>query len=50
MLIGARTEHVAIYRLDDLSAVVSNPSFIDVGGTVHPRNTVVLLGDEAIKA
>jgi hypothetical protein len=50
VLIGARTYDIAVYRLEDLSAVIGYPSFVDIARAVHPRNTVVLPGDEAIKA
>ncbi len=49
MLISSSTQHVAINRLSDLSAVASNTSFVDVIA-VHPRNAIVFLRDEAINA
>lgn len=50
VLVGARAQHVAVYRLEDLGAVVVGDALVvDVLG-VHPRNTVVLRGDEAVKA
>ena len=51
MLVRARTEYKTVDSLDDLfSTVVSNPFFVDVSRAIQPRNTVVLLGDDAIKA
>ena len=50
MLIGKGTEHEAVYRLDGVYIVAfGDPLFVDIARTVHPRNTVVLPGDEAIQ-
>jgi len=37
-------------RYDLFSTAVRNPFFVDISRTVQPRNTVVLLGDDAMKA
>src|SRR5215467_3784846 len=51
VLVGTRTEHEAVDRSDGVvRTVFRNAFFVDVAGTVHPRNGVVLFGDEAVKA
>ncbi len=40
----------APYGFDDLfSTVFRNPSFVDVARTFEPRDTVVVLGDDAVQ-
>src|SRR5215467_14365666 len=51
VLVCARTEHEAVDSRDDVfTGVFGNPFFVDISRTVQPRNTVVLLGDDAVKA
>jgi hypothetical protein len=50
MFICVRTEYKAVYGFEELfGALFRNPFFVDVSRTVEPRDTVVILGDEAIK-
>jgi hypothetical protein len=42
--------HITAYSFDDFFGIpFRNPCFVDLAGNVKPRNTVVVLGDEAIK-
>jgi hypothetical protein len=51
MLVVARTEHKAVDGSNDVvSIAVRNLSFLDVSRAIQPRNSVALLGDDAIKA
>src|SRR5262249_8493547 len=51
VFVCTRTDHKAIDSLDDFfTGVFGNPFFVDISRTVQPRNTVVLLGDDAVKA
>jgi hypothetical protein len=51
MLVCARTKHKAVDGSSDVvSIAVRNPFSVDVSRAIQPRNTVVLLGDDAIKA
>ena len=44
------TQHVAVYGCEELfSTLVGDPLLVGVSWTLESRNTVVMLGDEALK-
>jgi len=50
MLVCASTGHKTVDSRDEVVNIVArNPFFVDIARAVQSRNTVVLLGDDAIK-